>query len=132
MARIQRLEIELGMLWRQGRVSGELHLGIGEEAAVAGVVDHLVEGDSLALDHRSTRPLVARGTDPAALVLEVLGAPGGLCRGWAATCTCLTLSGSRRPRASWARPGRWHAGSRSRPPSCGPARCRSRPSAKGQ
>ncbi len=81
MARMRRLEIELGQLWRQGRVSGELHLGIGEEAVVAGVVDHLVPGDSLALDHRSTPPLVARGTDPEALVREVLGTPGGLCRG---------------------------------------------------
>jgi pyruvate dehydrogenase E1 component alpha subunit len=58
-----------------------LHLGIGEEAAVAGVVDHLADGDLLALDHRSTPPLVARGTDLTALVLETLGSPEGLCRG---------------------------------------------------
>lgn len=81
MARIRWLEIELGKLWSQGRIFGELHLGIGEEAAVAGVVDHLVDGDSLALDHRSTPPLLAHGTDPVAIVLETLGTPGGLCRG---------------------------------------------------
>jgi TPP-dependent pyruvate/acetoin dehydrogenase alpha subunit len=81
MARIRQMEIELGSLWRQGLISGELHLGIGEEAAVAGVVDHLVEGDALALDHRSTPPLVARGTDVTALVLEMLGSPEGLCGG---------------------------------------------------
>lgn len=81
MARIRQMEIELASLWQRGLVSGELHLGIGEEAAVAGVVDHLRDGDSLALDHRSTPPLVARGTDPTALVLEMLGSPHGLCRG---------------------------------------------------
>jgi acetoin:2,6-dichlorophenolindophenol oxidoreductase subunit alpha len=81
MARIRQLEVQLGSLWQQGRISGELHLGIGEEAAVAGVVDHLVEGDSLALDHRSTPPLVARGINLTALVLEMLGAPEGLCGG---------------------------------------------------
>ncbi len=81
MARMRQLEMQLGSLWHQGRISGELHLGIGEEAAVAGVVDHLVEGDSLALDHRSTPPLVARGTNLTALVLEMLGSPEGLCGG---------------------------------------------------
>jgi TPP-dependent pyruvate/acetoin dehydrogenase alpha subunit len=81
MARMRQLEMQLGSLWQQGRISGELHLGIGEEAAVAGVVDHLVEGDSLALDHRSTPPLVARGADLTALVLELLGSPEGLCGG---------------------------------------------------
>ncbi len=81
MARIRQMEAELGSLWHQGRISGELHLGIGEEAAVAGVVDHLVEGDLLALDHRSTPALVARGTSLTALVLEMLGSPEGLCRG---------------------------------------------------
>lgn len=81
MVRIRQMETELGSLWQQGLISGELHLGIGEEAAVAGVVDHLKDGDSLALDHRSTPPLVARGTDPTALVLEMLGSPDGLCHG---------------------------------------------------
>jgi TPP-dependent pyruvate/acetoin dehydrogenase alpha subunit len=81
MARMRQMEMQLGSLWHRGRISGELHLGIGEEAAAAGVVDHLVEGDSLALDHRSTPPLVARGTGLTALVLEMLGSPEGLCRG---------------------------------------------------
>lgn len=81
MARIRAFETELGLLWEEGRISGELHLGVGEEAAVAGVVDHLVDGDALALDHRSTPPLVARGTDPVAVLLELLGAEDGLCHG---------------------------------------------------
>lgn len=81
MAEIRAFELALADLWQRGLVSGELHLGIGEEAAVAGVVDHLREGDSMALDHRSTPPLVARGTPLRDLVLEMLGADEGLCRG---------------------------------------------------
>ncbi|MGZ4208859.1 MAG: thiamine pyrophosphate-dependent dehydrogenase E1 component subunit alpha [Actinomycetota bacterium] len=81
MARIRHLELALGQLWQRGLISGELHLGVGEEAVAAGVVDHLVDGDALALDHRSTPPLVARGTDPTSLVLEMLGSPHGLCHG---------------------------------------------------
>ena len=81
MAEVRAFEEALGDLWRRGLISGELHLGIGEEGAIVGVVDHLRAGDSMAIDHRSTPPLVARGTDLEALVLEMLGHPGGLCHG---------------------------------------------------
>lgn len=81
MAEARAFEEALGDLWRRGLISGELHLGIGEEGAIAGVVDHLRDGDSMAIDHRSTPPLVARGTDLEALALEMLGHPEGLCHG---------------------------------------------------
>ena len=68
-------------LWEEGEISGEMHLEIGEEAVAAGVVQHLVEGDALALDHRGTPPLVVRGVDLVALLKEMLGLPGGLCGG---------------------------------------------------
>lgn len=77
----RRLEEEIARLWRDGLVSGEMHLGIGEEAIVAGVVDHLADGDAIAADHRSTPPLAMRGVDYAAIVAECLGAVGGLGRG---------------------------------------------------
>ena len=68
-------------LWDQGKISGEMHLAIGEEAIAAGVVSHIQEGDALALDHRGTPPLLMRGIDPVALLLELLGHPDGLCGG---------------------------------------------------
>ncbi len=77
----RRLEEEIARLWREGLVSGEMHLGIGEEAIVAGVVDHLGDGDGIAADHRSTPPLAMRGVDGAAIVSECLGAIAGLGRG---------------------------------------------------
>lgn len=81
MCRIRCTEQALERLWRDGRISGELHLGLGEEAVVAGVVGRLEPGDALALDYRSTPPLVARGVDLTALVSELLGSPEGLCGG---------------------------------------------------
>lgn len=78
---MRAFEESLGQLWDQGLISGELHLGIGEEGAVAGVVDHLRNGDGMALDHRPTPALVARGTDLRSMVLEMLGSPHGLCHG---------------------------------------------------
>lgn len=68
-------------IWQQGLISGEMHLGLGEEAIAAGVVSHLIEGDALALDHRGTPPLLMRGIDPGKLLLEFLGHPDGLCAG---------------------------------------------------
>jgi pyruvate dehydrogenase E1 component alpha subunit len=81
MLRMRRFEEVLAQWWHQGRISGELHLGIGEEGIVAGVLAHLVDGDALALDHRPTPALIGRGTDPAALLFEMVGAPAGLCGG---------------------------------------------------
>lgn len=68
-------------LWQDGLISGEMHLGTGEEAIVAGVVDHLREGDAMALDHRGTAPLLMRGVDPVLLLREFLGRADGLCSG---------------------------------------------------
>lgn len=81
MVRMRRFEEVLAALWQQGLVSGELHLGIGEEAIIAGVIDHLGPGDGLALDHRPTPALVGIGTDLRQMVLEMLGHDQGLCRG---------------------------------------------------
>jgi pyruvate dehydrogenase E1 component alpha subunit len=81
MARMRSFEEAQSQLWHRGLISGEMHLGIGEEAVVAGVLDHLREGDALALDHRSTPPLVMRGIDLCSLLLEVMGDEEGLCHG---------------------------------------------------
>jgi pyruvate dehydrogenase E1 component alpha subunit len=69
-------------LWKKGLISGEMHTGIGEEAIAAGTIDHLQEGDAMALDHRGTPPLIMRGVDMAVLLLELLGSREGLCRGY--------------------------------------------------
>lgn len=81
MLRSRRFEESVKDLWEKGRISGEMHLGIGEEAIAAGVVDHLREGDAMALDHRGTPPLVVRGIDLVVLLREFLGLADGLCSG---------------------------------------------------
>jgi pyruvate dehydrogenase E1 component alpha subunit len=81
MVRARAVDEASAELWHAGLVSGELHLGIGEEAVAAGVVDHLGPGDGLATDHRGTPPLICRGVDPEALIGELVGSPAGLCGG---------------------------------------------------
>ncbi len=80
MCRVRHFEQAIGGLWRRGLIPGEMHLGTGEEAIIAGTVAHLREGDALALDHRSTPALVARGVDLVEMILEMLGSEKGLCR----------------------------------------------------
>ncbi|MEN8241213.1 MAG: thiamine pyrophosphate-dependent dehydrogenase E1 component subunit alpha [Chloroflexota bacterium] len=74
-------EEQVSNLWRQGKISGEMHPSIGEEAITAGVLAHLIEGDALALDHRGTAAAIMRGIDPGALLDEFIGLPTGLCAG---------------------------------------------------
>lgn len=78
MVRMRAFEEAIADWWARGLISGELHLGIGEEGIIAGVVAHLRAGDSMALDHRSTPPMVARGSDLEKLLLELLGHSKGI------------------------------------------------------
>ncbi len=78
MVRMRAFEESLASLWRRGLVSGEMHLGVGEEGVVAGVLDHLTDRDGLALDYRPTPALLAHGVSPGSIVLEVLGHHDGL------------------------------------------------------
>ena len=45
MARARAYELAVEDLWNRGLISGEMHLGTGEEAVAAGVVTHLEDGD---------------------------------------------------------------------------------------
>ncbi|MFQ6115354.1 MAG: thiamine pyrophosphate-dependent enzyme [bacterium] len=81
MLRSRLFEEAVIQLWDEGKISGEMHLGIGEEAIAAGVVAHLRDEDALALDHRGTPPLLMRGIDPVVLLREFLGRSDGLCAG---------------------------------------------------
>ncbi|MFX0003587.1 MAG: thiamine pyrophosphate-dependent dehydrogenase E1 component subunit alpha [Candidatus Hodarchaeota archaeon] len=68
-------------LWDKGMISGEMHLGTGEEAIIAGVVSQLEQGDAIAVDHRGTSSFIIRGIEPTLLLLEFLGHSKGLCAG---------------------------------------------------
>jgi TPP-dependent pyruvate/acetoin dehydrogenase alpha subunit len=82
MLRSRLFEEKIIELWNAGHISGEMHLGLGEEAIVAGIIAHLQEGDAMSLDHRGTPPLVMRGIDLVSLLSELLGLKDGLCGGW--------------------------------------------------
>lgn len=83
MVRMRHAEEQLVAAWAEGLVPGEYHSGIGEEGINAGVLMHLGDADVVALDHRGTGPLIARGTDPLGLMLEVMGSDEGMNAGHA-------------------------------------------------
>ena len=81
MKRSRLFEEAVTRLWQDGLISGEMHLGTGEEAIIAGVVPQLRPGDAMAVDHRGTAAFLMRGVDPVGLLREMLGRPDGLCGG---------------------------------------------------
>jgi len=81
MLKSRLFEEAIAKLWHEGLISGEMHLGTGEEAIIAGVVAHLQEGDAMALDHRGTAALLMRGVEPVLILRELLGYADGLCKG---------------------------------------------------
>lgn len=81
MLKSRLFEEAIAQLWHEGLISGEMHLGTGEEAIVAGVVSQIQEGDGMALDHRGTSALLMRGVKPVLILRELLGHSDGLCGG---------------------------------------------------
>ncbi|MBW6466339.1 MAG: thiamine pyrophosphate-dependent dehydrogenase E1 component subunit alpha [Brevefilum sp.] len=81
MKKSRLFEEAVAQLWQRGLISGEMHLGTGEEAIIAGIVSQLMPGDAMAVDHRGTAAFLMRGIDPVALLREMLGREDGLCGG---------------------------------------------------
>ncbi|MGV7224276.1 MAG: thiamine pyrophosphate-dependent dehydrogenase E1 component subunit alpha [Nitrospinales bacterium] len=81
MLKSRLFEETVTQLWKDGLISGEMHLGTGEEAIIAGVLAHLGADDAMALDHRGTAALLMRGVNPILILRELLGKPNGLCGG---------------------------------------------------
>jgi pyruvate dehydrogenase E1 component alpha subunit len=81
MKKSRLFEEAVTQLWKDGLISGEMHLGTGEEAIVAGILSQIESGDAMALDHRGTPPLLMRGVDPVLILRELLGRSDGLCKG---------------------------------------------------
>lgn len=81
MRRSRLFEEAVTQLWNAGLISGEMHLGTGEEAIIAGVVSQLRSGDAMAVDHRGSAAFLMRGVDPVHLLREILGRDDGLCGG---------------------------------------------------
>lgn len=81
MLLIRRVEEQLGEDSLAGRLPGNVHLYVGQEAIAVGVCVHLDDSDTITSTHRAHGHFIAKGGSPAALIAEVHGKASGVCAG---------------------------------------------------
>jgi TPP-dependent pyruvate/acetoin dehydrogenase alpha subunit len=91
MRLIRRFEQEIQRLFLKGDVHGTTHLSAGQEAVPVGVCSALRPDDYVAGTYRGHGHALAKGTDPEALVAEMLGRITGVCGGRAGSMNVIDL-----------------------------------------
>ena len=81
MWRIRAFEEAAERAQREGHVGGAVHQSIGQEAVAVGVCANLRPTDQITTNHRGHGHSIAKGTDAAAMMLELCGKAGGTCGG---------------------------------------------------
>ena len=81
MCRIRAFEEAAARANSENLVLGAIHLSIGQEAIAAGICQNLSPEDFLLSTHRGHGHTLAKGADPTAMMLELLGRQGGICSG---------------------------------------------------
>lgn len=81
MCSLRRFGEKVDSLYRQGRIHGPVHLGLGQEAIAVGAASVLAGDDYSIGTYRGHAHALARGADPEAIVAELLGRAGGICAG---------------------------------------------------
>ena len=81
MHRIRAFEETAARANDEKLVLGAIHLSIGQEAIASGVCKNLKREDFLLSTHRGHGHTLAKGADPLAMMLELLGRHGGICKG---------------------------------------------------
>ncbi|MFO7965269.1 MAG: thiamine pyrophosphate-dependent dehydrogenase E1 component subunit alpha [Desulfobacterales bacterium] len=81
MLRIRRFEETIEELVLTGKISGFVHLYIGEEAVATGVCAALATSDYITSTHRGHGHLIAKGGDVRMMMAEIFGKATGYCKG---------------------------------------------------
>jgi TPP-dependent pyruvate/acetoin dehydrogenase alpha subunit len=92
MVLIRLFEDAVQRLFMQGEIQGTTHLYQGQEAVAVGVCAALDEGDAVAATYRGHGACLAMGTDPTALMAELLGRETGVCGGRAGSMNVIDLA----------------------------------------
>jgi pyruvate dehydrogenase E1 component alpha subunit len=81
MVLIRRFEQRSAELYQQGKIGGFLHLYIGQEAVAVGAIAARHEGDHVITAYRDHGHAIAVGSEPGALMAELLGKETGVSKG---------------------------------------------------
>ncbi len=91
MALIRSFEETVQPLYNAGHVRGTTHLCSGQEAIAVGVSSVLGPDDRVAATYRGHGHSIALGTDPQALIDELLGRSTGICGGRAGSMNVVDI-----------------------------------------
>jgi TPP-dependent pyruvate/acetoin dehydrogenase alpha subunit len=91
MLLIRLFETEMQRLFLRGEVHGTTHLCAGQEAVPVGVCSALEPDDYLAGTYRGHGHALAKGTEPDALLAEMLGRATGVCGGRAGSMNVIDV-----------------------------------------
>ena len=78
---IRAFEEKVSELYARGRITGLLHLAIGQEAVAVGTMAELDARDLVFSGHRPHAHALAKGADPIRLLAEIAGRRTGYCGG---------------------------------------------------
>jgi TPP-dependent pyruvate/acetoin dehydrogenase alpha subunit len=81
MNRIREFEQRALLLYKEGTVTGSVHLYIGEEAVAAAACELLDERDYITSTHRGNGHCIAKGQRTDVMMAELYGRETGCCRG---------------------------------------------------
>ncbi|WP_245480723.1 MULTISPECIES: thiamine pyrophosphate-dependent dehydrogenase E1 component subunit alpha [unclassified Mesorhizobium] len=81
MLRIRRFEEEGRRLFNGGQIPGWFHTTVGQEGAIVGASLALRDDDAMTGTHRSHGHPIAKGAHLQALMAELMGKEGGVCKG---------------------------------------------------
>lgn len=92
MLLIRRAEEQLGSDSKAGKLPGNVHLYIGQEAIAVGVCAHLNDRDKIGSTHRGHGHFLAKGGAVSALIAEIYGKETGACHGFGGSMHVADLS----------------------------------------
>ena len=81
MLLIRRFEEKAGQLYGMGLIAGFCHLYIGQEAIATGMRNSMQEGDKIITTYRDHGHMISIGSDPKAIMAELLGRKDGSSKG---------------------------------------------------
>jgi pyruvate dehydrogenase E1 component alpha subunit len=81
MVLIRRFEEKAFEMYTRAKIGGYCHLNIGEEAAIVGAVSAMEPDDWILSYYREHGHILARGTDPGAVMAELFGKATGVAGG---------------------------------------------------
>ncbi|MHB9038166.1 MAG: thiamine pyrophosphate-dependent dehydrogenase E1 component subunit alpha [Armatimonadota bacterium] len=81
MLKIRKAELQLAVMFKNGKIPSGAHLYEGEEAIASGVCANLRMDDQIASTHRGHGHCIAKGMEPKRMIAEVCAKSTGCCSG---------------------------------------------------